>query len=110
METWLWDGHEGVVRDGRESGENPARDVALGLSQGGAKQQGHPVPLRDEGVLGPLSSPDLSQTNQKGKKERGSTRNRSQLSPIVLLSTRRLQPQGKCGRERSKEYKGPVMT
>lgn len=57
-------------------------------SQGGARQQGHPVPLREGGELAPLSHPVLSSIPAKSEKEneRGTKRNRSQLSPKVLRS------------------------
>lgn len=62
--------------------------VALGLFPGWSQAAGHPVPLREGGELAPLSHPVLSSIPAKSEKEneRGTKRNRSQLSPKLLRS------------------------
>lgn len=85
-----------MEREGRKA---PARGVALDLFPGWSQTTGHPVPLREGGELAPLSHtrPIIYPAKSKKENERGTQRDRSQLSLQVLGSALRLRSQGKWG-------------
>lgn len=102
--TQQWDGGRSGL--GRKGGlAKPSKGHGpVSVPKGGARQQGHPVPLREGGEQAPLSHSVLSSILAKSKREneRGPGRNKSQPSPRIPPSALipQLQLQGEWGQVR----------